>query len=70
MSTDNNMIILNDTFSYKIRKCILLLTATYWPDIWAQASHQLNLALLRSRILHITVCILKWKWNKTASNSC
>jgi len=36
-----------------------------------QALHQLNLALLRSGILHMkTVHTLKWNWNKTASNSC
>jgi len=36
-----------------------------------QTSHQLNMALLHSEILHIkTVHTLKWNWNKTASNSC
>jgi len=37
-----------------------------------QISHQLNLALLHSEILHIKTAVhtLKWNWNKTASNSC
>jgi len=48
------MIIFNMAFSYKIRKCILFYNIPPIDMIpGRQAFHQLNLALLRSGILHI-----------------
>jgi len=35
-STDKNMIILNNAFSYKIINSFFLQTPTYWHDTWAQ----------------------------------